>query len=145
VTDTSIVREAGIDDVVAINELSLHLGYEYLTVHVLKDNLETILASKSDKLWIIEQEKQVLGWIHAFIANRVASAAFIEIGGMVVSPDARRTGIGRRLVEEVKKWAGEQKQNLRVRCNITRKETHRFYESVGFVLSKSQNIFEIIS
>lgn len=141
-TDTSIVREASIDDVDAINELSRHLGYESLTALVLKDNLETILASKSDKLWIFEQENQILGWLHAFSAIRVAAAAFIEIGGMVVSPDARRAGIGRRLVEQAKQWAGEQNQNIRVRCNIKREQTHKFYESAGFVLSKSQNTFE---
>ena len=139
------VREAKIDDARAINELSRHLGYKPLTDNVLTDNLEAILTSKSDKLWIFEKENQILGWIHAFSANRVASAAFIEIGGMVVSPDARREGIGRRLVEQAKQWACERKQNLRVRCNIKREETHKFYESVGFVLSKSQNIFEILS
>ena len=139
------VREANIDDARAINELSRYSGYNPLTDDVLKDNLETILASKSDKLWIFEKDNQILGWIHAFSANRVASAAFIEIGGMVVSPDARREGIGRRLVEQTKQWACEQKQNLRVRCNIKREETHKFYESIGFVFSKSQNTFEILS
>ena len=139
------VREAKIDDARVINKLSRHLGYKPLTDNVLTNNLETILTSKSDKLWIFEKENQILGWIHAFSANRVASAAFIEISGMVVSPDARREGIGRRLVHQAKQWAGEQKQNLRVRCNVKREETHKFYESVGFVLSKSQNIFEILS
>jgi len=139
------VREAKFDDARAINELSRLLGYKPLTDNVLTNNLETILTSKSDKLWIFEKENQILGWIHAFSANRVASAAFIEISGMVVSPDARREGIGRRLVDQAKQWAGEQNQNLRVRCNVKREETHKFYESVGFVLSKSQNIFEILS
>lgn len=136
------VREAVIGDAPAINELSRCLGYAALNEDVLMLNFGHILAASSDKLWVCEQEKKIVGWIHVFSAYRVASRPTIEIGGLVVDRASRRQGLGRKLVAQARQWAGEQNRSLRVRCNTSREDTHKFYESVGFVLSKSQNVFE---
>ena len=136
------VREAVIGDAPAINELSRCLGYAALNEDVLMLNFGLILAASSDKLWVCEQEKKIVGWIQVFSAYRVASRPTIEIGGLVVDRASRRQGLGRKLVAQARQWAEEQNRSLRVRCNTRREDTHKFYESVGFVLAKSQNVFE---
>ena len=97
-----MIREANINDHIEIHELSHHLKYDPVPSEVAFYRLKNILNSNFDKIWIIKRDGIIQGWIHIFIAHRVASPAFVEIGGLVVSPDSRRGGIGRALVEHVK-------------------------------------------
>jgi GNAT superfamily N-acetyltransferase len=57
----------------------------------------------------------------------------------------RRQGIGKVLTEKVTKWAKQSKvRKIRVRCNTTRSETHKFYEKLGYTETKEQKIFDHI-
>jgi len=126
-----------------MNALSVSLGYAPVSDEVAQDRLQELLSSSSDRVWVIEDDAQICAWMHAFIAYRVASPSFVEIGGIVVSPERRRQGLGRSLVDRARQWGRERKLKLRVRCNHSRDETHRFYESIGFTKSKSQYVFEV--
>ena len=137
-----MIREATLEDAADINSLSVALGYSPVTDGVALIRLQQVLASSTDKVWVYQQESQVVGWLHAFIAVRLASAPFMEIGGMVVAPHCRQQGIGRRLVEQAKAWAQDNHSNLRVRCNAKREDTHIFYEKAGFDKNKTQYVFE---
>lgn len=137
-----MIREASLDDSSHINRLSWSLGYQAVSDDLAKTRLQLALQSSNDKIWVFEKDSQVLGWIHAFIAHRVASAPFVEIGGLAVDPMNLKQGVGRRLVEQTKLWARERKLSLRVRCNSERSGTHKFYEAVGFSKTKNQNVFE---
>lgn len=137
-----IVREADQSDSDVINELSHHLGYEFVSSDVAFTRLKTVLESNTEKIWVLETEGVVRGWIHVFIAHRVASPSFAELGGLVVSPGNRREGIGRVLVDCAKKWGAERNLNLKVRCNTQREEADKFYRSIGFTKSKAQNVYE---
>ncbi len=137
------IREAEINDLNSISNLSKYLGYRSASEDVTGKRLGKLLKSDSNKVWVYEKDGQVLGWIHVFLANRLASASFVEIGGMVVDPDFRRRNIGRDLVEHAKEWADSINLHLRVRCNKKRTETHQFYESIGFSLSKKQHVYEL--
>lgn len=88
-----------------------------------------------------ESDGQLLGWVHAFVAQRLASAAFMEIGGLVVGEAARRRGVGKVLVKRVREHAREHGMTVRVRCNVTRTDSHAFYRDIGFDLLKSQQVF----
>jgi len=105
--------------------------------------LENIINSTVDYLMVYEDEGIIKGWIHFFVANRVASESFVEIGGLVVNPNTRREGVGRSLVEYTKKWSITNHYSIRVRCNSKREESHVFYESLGFSNKKTQFIFQI--
>ena len=137
-----MIREATMDDSSHINRLSWSLGYKEVSDDLAKIRLQFALQSSNDKVWVFEKDAQVLGWVHAFIAHRVASATFVEIGGLAVDPLRLKQGVGRMLVEQTKLWAHERKLSLRVRCNSERSETHKFYEAVGFSKTKNQNVFE---
>ena len=136
------IREAKQVDSKAINIISIDLGYDIAPYDIADQRINNILKSKIDKLWVYSEDNQIKGWIHVFIANRVASSSFAEIGGLVVSSHFRRKGIGKHLAEHAMEWANINKLKIRVRCNTKRAETHLFYKAVGFSEIKSQHILE---
>jgi N-acetylglutamate synthase-like GNAT family acetyltransferase len=138
----SVIRTATLKDAKSINSLSLHLGYESMPFDIACERLRFLLESVTDEVWVFEESSIILGWIHVFKANRVASLSFNEIGGLVVDPKARKQGIGRKLVEFAAKRAKDKNIELRVRCNSQREETHQFYTKAGFTSTKAQHVFK---
>ncbi len=66
----------------------------------------------------------------------------VEIVGLVVESEARRRGIGQALVQAVEEWArGRNVEILFVRSNVTRRESHSFYEALGFEWTKTQHAY----
>jgi len=139
----SRIREATRNDSESINRLSQDLGYDIVSQSVAEERIKKIIESKIDYLWVFEDDNQIIGWIHIFLAQRVASASFVEIGGLVVASNYRRQGVGKRLVEYAVLWAKTRNLKIRVRCNEQRTDTQIFYESVGFSSTKTQHVFEI--
>ena len=83
----------------------------------------------------------------AFIqANRICiiEVGFqVEILGLVVSAATRRSGIGRRLIAEVERWAEEVgAEAIVVRSNTKRKGSHIFYPAMGYTATKTQAVYE---
>ena len=135
------VRKAEIMDVESISQLSDQLGY-LSTNDAIKNRLSEILKNKDNCVFVACEGKTIAGWILGFYTLRVESDPLIEIGGLVVSENYRKKGIGKILVDEVVKWAKLRKCNqVRVRCNVLRIESHKFYENIGFELKKEQKVF----
>lgn len=64
-----------------------------------------------------------------------------EIVAMVVDADARRTGLGRQLIDAACGWARRQgAAGICVRSNVLRAEAHAFYPGLGFALGKTQHV-----
>lgn len=136
------IRIAEIEDAESIAELSGQLGYES-NKKAIQNRLVEILGSEHDCVFVALENDRILGWVHGFYARRVESDAFVEMGGLVVDEHARKKGIGKILVEKVGEWAESKGcAKLRVRCNAVRKETHVFYQNIGFELKKDQKIFD---
>lgn len=138
----TIIRVATAQDAVAIEQLSQGLGYPSASHEQAHARLQQLLDSNCDWVWVAEHQKNLLGWIHAFEAHRLASSAFIEIGGLVVGEQTRRQGVGRALVEQVRLTATERGLPVRVRCNARRQGAHAFYADMGFCSTKSQVVFD---
>ena len=69
--------------------------------------------------------------------------AWVEIVGLVVSSKARRSGIGRRLIAEVERWAASLgAERVVVRSNTKRDESHRFYPAMGYEMVKTQAVYQ---
>lgn len=136
------IRIAEINDSEAIFELSNQLGYK--TQHIdIQARLEKILKSTDNCVYVAVTDEKVVGWIHGFYALRVESDFFVEIGGLVVDENIRKSGIGKKLVNKVIEWSKLQNcRKVRVRCNVIRKESHRFYENIGFEINKEQKVFD---
>ncbi|MEM6986960.1 MAG: GNAT family N-acetyltransferase [Pseudomonadota bacterium] len=132
------IKAATVEDAEGINAVSAHLGYTPLSPSDARDALTQLLDTGHDRVYIALQDRHIVGWIHLFLARRVASPAFFEIGGLVVDPAFRRRGIARALVDHATAQADKP---VRVRCRDDRSETHRFYLSLGFKTSKTQRVF----
>ncbi|WP_243302593.1 GNAT family N-acetyltransferase [Geothrix oryzisoli] len=135
------IRPARLQDAAPLADLAGHLGYPS-TERDLVDRLTTMLAREDHLVLVAEKEGEVLAWLHAFVALRVESPPFAEIGGLVVAPAARGQGVGGRLVRAALAWTDQQGLgSLRVRSNEVRRETHAFYLHLGFTAAKTQRVF----
>ena len=109
---------------------------------MLINRLNKILKSADHCVYVALKNEELVGWIHGFYALRVASAFFTEIGGLVVNEKHRNNGIGKELVNKLIDWSKlKDCEKIRVRCNVLRKESHQFYENIGFEINKEQKIF----
>ena len=137
-----IIRRGVITDSKFITILSTQLGYPSVETEI-KNRLADVLKSPDSILLVAENgNKKVIGWIHAFIAIRVESKAFAEIGGLVIDENLRGMGAGSLLVKKAEEWAISKGINLmRVRSNLLRDETIKFYLKNEYKIIKTQNVF----
>jgi GNAT superfamily N-acetyltransferase len=137
-----ILREPQPSDAPAIARLSHQLGYEMSVAATLK-NLAMILESNNEIVRVATHEEKMMGWIHVFMATRLESALFCEIGGLVADDQYRGAGIGRQLIAATQPWCLSKGVTvLRVRSNTKRIEAHKFYSQVEFEELKQQRVFE---
>jgi len=67
----------------------------------------------------------------------------VEILGLIVSSSARRSGIGRRLIDEAERWGKHiGAEAVSVRRNTKRTEAHVFYPALGYTKIKTQAVYE---
>jgi N-acetylglutamate synthase-like GNAT family acetyltransferase len=91
---------------------------------------------------VAEEEGKVIGWAHVAAMYQVVNDPFAELLALVVDESVRGQGTGAVLVEAVSDWAARNGfQTLRVRSNVVRERTHRFYDRLGFERTKSQVVF----
>lgn len=141
--DSPLVRPATEEDAEAVARLSTVLGYP-AAVETVRARVRAILSSGSDLLLVAEAGARVVGWLQAHAAYRVHAGWGVEIAGLVVDPEARRRGIGRRLVAEAENWAAARSaEALTVRSNLRRSESHLFYPALGFSLHKTQAVYRL--
>jgi GNAT superfamily N-acetyltransferase len=136
------IRSAIVGDALRIAELSGILGYP-VTADEVAVRLERLLAHSRDIIFVAELPRAgVIGWIHAAEQELLESGRRCEILGLIVAADQREQGIGRRLVGRVECWAGELGfEELSVRSNIIRAESHPFYEHLGYIRDKTQHVY----
>ena len=136
------IRNAELGDISILTKLCTELGYP-ANDNQISNRLKKLLKSSSDSVIVAVEKTEVVGWIHVFISLRLESDPFAEIGGLVISSEHRNKGIGKMLVNAAEKWARERGlSKIRVRSRLERTDTHRFYERDGYVVIKSQNVFE---
>jgi N-acetylglutamate synthase-like GNAT family acetyltransferase len=126
-----------------ILSLSEQLGYGN-NFEMLLGRLQEIIPLKDHAIFVAKAEGKIVGWLHCLICLRVESPLFVEVTGLVVDENVRGQQIGKNLIETSKKWS----QNLgistiRIRCNVLRTETHKFYQVLGFFSTKEQKVFEM--
>ena len=137
-----IIRRAVASDAAELARLTSQLGYP-VTQAALRSRLMRMIDSSDDCLLVAEVSSgELAGWIHGFLSQLLESDYRVEIGGLVVDEQRRRSGIGRRLVRAVEDWAvARGAVELSVRCREERTESHKFYESLSFRHTKTQRVF----
>ena len=137
------IRQIKPQDSSAITELSRQLGYP-LSQDQISKNIEVILANKDHDAFVAVHKNQIVGWIGVAQTIMIEMTPYCEINGLVIDEKFRGKGIGKLLIEKAKQWAKEKGNNtIRLRCNVKRKETHLFYQHLGFIETKEQKNFEI--
>lgn len=123
--------------------LSGELGYPTTPADV-RRRLFDIKTSENHSVMVAEDSPgTVVGWMHVFRAPRLGGEPFAELGGLVVTESLRGHGIGSLLVAEAEKWTSERGlTTLRIRTRTTRNDARLFYEDLGFLLTKTQVVFE---
>jgi GNAT superfamily N-acetyltransferase len=137
------IRTAIPDDAESIARLSGELGYP-TTAADARRRLFDIKTAETHAVMVAEDAPgSVVGWIHVFRSPRLGGEPFAELGGLVVTESLRGHGIGSRLVAETERWAADRGiATLRIRTRTTRNDARLFYEDLGFVLTKTQVVFE---
>ena len=137
------IREISEKDAESVAALSTQLGYES-DIKQTSARIKRINNSNENCVFVALLDGEVVGWIHGFYTLRIESDPFIEIGGLIVDEKYRNLKIGKQLIENVNIWAKKhQVEKLKVRCNIKRSESHKFYEQLGFKENKRQIAFEM--
>lgn len=139
--DKLVVRPMSEADVVAVAELTAELGYpsepKQLTARLRQISKEDLL------LVAVTSDDVPLAFIQANRSCVIEVGFQVEIVGLVVSSRIRRGGVGRRLIEEVERWAASiDAERVVVRSNIQRSDSHEFYPAMSYEKVKTQAVYE---
>ena len=124
------IREMSASDAETVNFLSQQLGYTLSLTQTL-ENIKAVTDSKDHKAFVALYENKIVGWIGAAYSILIEVMPHCEITGLVIDENYQGKGVGKNLVERVKKWAKEKgTDKLSLRCNVKRIEAHLFYEHI---------------
>ncbi len=139
------IRLARIEEASEITSLSAELGYISNFIET-KERLENILKSENSAVYVATvSDSKIVGWLHIFRAERIESECFGEIGGFIVTEEYRNQGIGKKLLSAAETWLKQQGiKKMRVRSNIMRNASHKFYSQLGFEKEKTQVVLDKI-
>lgn len=136
-----MIRPAIEEDAGFISRLCAQLGYA-TSEKVVEARLRKFADDKFGVVYVADANGVVLGWIQVSLRSTVESGECAEIVGLVVDENSRGQGIGKTLVTQGEDWARKMHQHsLRVRTNVVRVESHRFYESLDFEETKKQTVY----
>lgn len=137
-----IVRPAEPRDVGALAALTGELGYP-TSADAMASRFAAVRDDDRNAVFVADDDGACIGWIHVSVVESIESDTFAEIRGLVVSEARRGAGAGAALVTRAEEWAREKGcAKVRVRSNLIRERTHRFYERLGYRVVKSQKVFE---
>lgn len=139
--DDFVVRRARSTDAASVAELSGILGYP-VDAETMQRRLERSGGHEDHVVFVAESSGKVVGWIHGAEHEFLVAGRIGEICGLVVAEGQRTSGVGRRLVEAIEQWArGRGLDQVSVRSNVVRTESHPFYEKVGYTRLKTQHVY----
>jgi len=135
------IRGAQPPDSAELTRLSIQLGYA-LTVDEMKERLAVLLPNERHYIAVAMSGARMLGRMHVEHSSSIEEGERAELKGLVVDADARRSGVGRKLVEVAESWARSRGLPfLIVRSNVVREQAHLFYLALGYSREKTQHYY----
>ena len=140
-----IIRECKIQDYADIVLLNKNeMGYDYPAEDT-KIKLIQLINDSNHKIYVAMVADKAVGYIHANNHDLLYAPHLKNIMGIAVSTDFRKSGIGKRLLYEVEKWARETGAcGVRLVSGATRTGAHAFYKACGYTGNKEQKNFRKI-
>jgi GNAT superfamily N-acetyltransferase len=136
------IRKATKSDAPCIARLSGEHGYPASEQEIVGRLIELALLP-THLVLVAEIHGQGIGWASGEIRVSLETGRRAEVTGLVVDSAARRGGIGRKLVAGLELWAKEHECGvIMVRSNVTRPESHPFYEKLGYLRAKTQHVYK---
>jgi GNAT superfamily N-acetyltransferase len=136
-----VIRPITAADTDPAASLSAELGYP-VDGPTMASRIRQLGAAADHAVFVACRSDRVLGWVHVATVHHMQAEPRAEIGGLVVSADARRQGIGARLVARAEQWAQERGlTGILVRSQIMREDAHRFYLREGYARTKTSAVF----
>lgn len=126
------IRELTHDNIEAIMPLMIQLGYE-LNVADLQQRFGVIAAAGGHVIFGAEANGLLAGFCHAFVRPALEKPPEVVVQSLVVDSAARKSGIGKALMDKVEAWAAQQGfTSVSLYSQVERKDAHAFYESLGY-------------
>lgn len=146
--ETSI-RKASEQDIVYVLGLLYELGrpepIDDKEISVFKNKIRDYFSDTSKMILVAESDSKIVGLASIIFLRRLNHAKYeMYIPELVVKKEMKYSGIGKKLIARCIE-IGKQKKCYRIRLESgnSRKESHRFYKSLGFDqsgLSFSKNL-----
>jgi GNAT superfamily N-acetyltransferase len=136
------IRRARSSDAARLAVLSGELGYP-ATPSEMKSRLSRLTQASDNAVFVAENdEREVIGWLHASVSRLLEVPLRAEVNGLVVSEGQRSKGAGAELLQAAERWARSKKcVSMSVRSNVLRERAHGFYERHGYEHYKTQKAF----
>ncbi len=137
------IRPIRADDAPRLTQLLAQLGYPS-DVAVVVSRLAGILNSTSQQILVAvpADDARIDGYVGVERRLTLVEGERVEITGLVVDAAARRSGVGRALMNAAERWAAQHGLNAVVlRSNVTRPESHPFYEAIGYRRTKTSHTY----
>jgi len=138
--ETLRIRRMAERDSEVVAALAGELGYPNET-EAIRARIRKI--GDSDLLLVaVDANDKPVGFIQAHRVCIIELGFRVEILGLVVSSSARRSGIARKLIAEMERWAKSiGAEAISVRSSTERIEAHLFYPALGYTKIKTQAVY----
>ncbi|MGH8197717.1 MAG: GNAT family N-acetyltransferase [Steroidobacteraceae bacterium] len=134
------IRHAEPSDIPSLVKLMQELGYP-TDAERLREKLASFDASVMDALLVAEKEGNVVACLGLHAMEILPSGRLGRITAIVVASDARRQGIGKRLMDAgVQYFDSQECTILEVTSSEHRQEAHALFRSFGFAEKRSRFI-----
>ena len=140
-----MIRKIKIEDAESVQRLcNISLGYS-VSVEIVMRQIQKLSEDVNHHyIYVYEDEElqTVVGFVHAEVYESLYSYAGLNILGLAVLPEFQGKGIGKELMHYLEVNAKNDSVSF-VRLNSAdyRVESHKFYESIGYVCDKTQKRF----
>ncbi len=98
------------------------------------DSFKKVIHSKSNYIYVAEEENQLIGFIAFSVRNVVRYPKPIaELDELYIDPTHRKKGIGKALMKTIEEKAQELDcYRIYIETNYRFKDAHAFYEAIGY-------------
>lgn len=140
---TIAIRRMERRDAAAVAALSSELGYP-ATPELMEERRIDIQTGPpqqpADILVAVDTIRdQAIGWVHVCVPLFLTGSRSASVWGIVVSSIHRGRGVGHCLMEAAETWAIDRGcEEMRLHSGAQRVDAHRFYDSLGYHVEKSQ-------